>query len=160
MLDLFMSTTLDCRSHSIDRMKSTLANRVKEAVESAKLRGNSVVKIAAACGISKQAVYQWLDNSTKSIDGANLVELAELSGLHARWIATGKGSKISPELIADEVQPQAPPLRIRDKAQKLLDLTEKLNDDGIQTLIGQAMLLIKDYPREEKAPAGDQQRAA
>lgn len=74
-------------------MKNTLATRVQEAVEAAKKSGNSVVTIANACGISRQAVYQWTDGSTKSIDGANLVELAELSGLNARWIATGKGAK-------------------------------------------------------------------
>jgi len=46
-----------------------------------------------ACGISRQAVYQWMEVGANSIDGSNLVELAELSGYNARWIANSKGVK-------------------------------------------------------------------
>jgi transposase-like protein len=77
----------------------TLAQRVKEAVEAAKENGHSVAKIAAACGISPQAVYQWLKGDTKEIDGSNVVELAELSGYHAIWIMKGKGKRSDPESI-------------------------------------------------------------
>ena len=77
----------------------TLAERVKEAIEAAKEKGHSVAHIAKRCGISVQAVYQWMDSSSKSIDGANLVELAESSGYHAMWIAKEKGPKKDPEHV-------------------------------------------------------------
>lgn len=55
---------------------------------------------------------------------------------------------------------QPPPQHLRERVQKLVDLTAKLSDDGVQTLIGQALLLLKDYPRETEDAAPDQQRAA
>lgn len=72
---------------------SELAKRVTEAVEAAKENGYPVSKIATVCSVSRQAVYQWINGETKSIDASNLVELAEISGYNARWIATGKGQK-------------------------------------------------------------------
>ena len=68
-----------------------LHERIRLAIKAAKARGNPVAKIAFAYGISRQAIYQWRDGSTTSIDGANLVYLAEMSGYNAKWIATGQG---------------------------------------------------------------------
>ena len=79
-----------------------LHERVKEAVAAAKKNKVSVLAIAKACGISRQAVYQWMEEGANSIDGANLVELAELSGYNARWIANGRGPKTN-RLSSDEV---------------------------------------------------------
>lgn len=76
-------------------MKELVAKHVSEAIEAAKRRGHSVAAIAKACGISRAAVYQWASGESKSIDGFNLVELAELSGYNARWIIKGKGPKES-----------------------------------------------------------------
>ncbi len=78
-----------------------LNQRVAEAIEAAKRKGVSVANIATACKISRQAVYQWMEEGANSIDGANLVELAELSGYNARWIANGKGAKLN-RLTQDE----------------------------------------------------------
>lgn len=81
----------------------TLSERVKEAVEAAKANGHSVAQIATACGISASAVYQWLSGDTKSLDGDNLAELAELSGYRPLWIAKEKGVKADPKAIRDVV---------------------------------------------------------
>ena len=80
---------------------SNLAERVQEAVTRAKENGYTVAKIAEACSISRQSVYQWLDGATKSLDGSNLVELAELAGMNPRWIINGKGAKTG-KLTQDE----------------------------------------------------------
>lgn len=72
---------------------SELSKRIKEAVDSAKKNGHSIQSIADACGVSRQAVYLWIRGETQSIDGTNLVELAEVSGMNARWIINGKGQK-------------------------------------------------------------------
>ena len=63
-----------------------LAARVTEAIETSGVR---VATIAERCKISPQAVYDWMNGNTKEISGENLVELAELSGFDARWIAKG-----------------------------------------------------------------------
>lgn len=82
----------------------TLAERVQEAVHAAKENGYSITQIAKACGISDKAVYQWLDGSTKSIDGKNLVELAEISGYRARWIANEIGPKSDPIAVLHAIK--------------------------------------------------------
>ena len=69
---------------------ATLSERIKEAIETS---GVSVVAVAAACKISPQAVYGWMKGETKELMGENLVELAEITGFEARWIAKEIGPK-------------------------------------------------------------------
>lgn len=91
MLEIALSRMLDPMAATLRSM--TLAERVKEAIDAAKARGYTVAKIAAACGISDKAVYQWAAGTTKEIDGSNLAELAELSGYRPLWIMKEKGDK-------------------------------------------------------------------
>lgn len=69
----------------------SLAVRVTEAI---KASGVSVAAVAERCKITPQAVYDWMNGNTKEISGENLVELAELTGFDARWIARGTLPKI------------------------------------------------------------------
>jgi len=69
---------------------ATLSERITEAIETS---GVSVADIATACGISPQAVYDWMKGNTKELMGDNLVELAEITGFEARWIAKESGPK-------------------------------------------------------------------
>ena len=69
---------------------ATLSERIKEAIESS---GVSVADVATACGITPQAVYDWMSGNTKELMGENLVELAEITGFDARWIAKDSGPK-------------------------------------------------------------------
>jgi len=68
----------------------TLSERIKEAIETSDV---SPAEIAKACGVSVQAVYDWLKGDTKELMGVNLVELAEVTGFEARWIAKEIGPK-------------------------------------------------------------------
>lgn len=80
----------------IAKMANTLSSRVLEAVEAAKARGNSVADIAHECGISVQAVYQWLDplNQLKELKSKSLMGLSTLSGFSPWYIQDGTGDKI------------------------------------------------------------------
>lgn len=69
---------------------ATLSERISESVQTS---GAAVSAIAEKCGVSVQAVYQWMNGDTKQIMGDYLVELAELTGFEARWIAKGIGPK-------------------------------------------------------------------
>lgn len=69
---------------------ATLSDRIKEAIEQS---GVSVAEIARTCGISEQAVYGWTKGDTKELMGNNLVELADVTGFEARWIAKETGPK-------------------------------------------------------------------
>lgn len=54
-----------------------------------------VKEIAEQCGVSVQTVYDWRKKKTINLRGETLVELAEVSGMSARWIINGKGPKTS-----------------------------------------------------------------
>lgn len=103
MLETPLSRMLYRQQDSLLCMK-TLAERVKEAVDAAKNNGYSKAQIAQVCGISDKAVYQWINGSTKSIDGKNLVELAAISGYHARWIANEIGPKSDTKAVTQALE--------------------------------------------------------
>jgi transcriptional regulator with XRE-family HTH domain len=131
MLESQMSRMLDARLCTLLYM-ATLADRVKEAAEAAKANGYSVKKIADECRISVQSVYQWLDGSTKSIDGGNLVELADLSGYNHRWIMKGVGPKSDSRPIqqAIKIMRQMTPARQADAVKIIAPLLEPDGDHG------------------------------
>jgi transcriptional regulator with XRE-family HTH domain len=111
---------------------NTLAERVTEAVEAAKSHGYSVAQIAEACGITDKALYQWMDGTTKSIDGKNLVELAEISGYKAMWIIKEKGPRSDTKLVQQAVKlmEKMTPTRQSDAVKVITPLVERDNDDG------------------------------
>ena len=73
---------------------NSLADRVSEALRES---GIDAQKAAKACGVSVQAVYKWTNGLSKTISGANLIELADITKFEPRWIATGKGVKQTDE---------------------------------------------------------------
>lgn len=66
----------------------TLSDRVKEAI--GKL---PVSDVADRLKIHRNAVYQWMDGTTKNLRPEYLFGLAELTGYSAKWIALEKGTK-------------------------------------------------------------------
>lgn len=50
-------------------------------------------ELAGRLGISPSAVTQWVNGSTASIEGENLVRAAECLNVNPTWLATGIGSK-------------------------------------------------------------------
>lgn len=71
-------------------LMSTLAERVTEAIETS---GVSVSHVAKMCDVTPQAVYAWMKGETRELMGVNVIELAELTGFSARWIAKEAGPK-------------------------------------------------------------------
>lgn len=69
---------------------ATLTERINEAIKQSRA---DVADIAKACGISPQAIYAWMSGETKQIMGDYLVELSEITGYEARWIAKELGPK-------------------------------------------------------------------
>lgn len=102
MLETSLSRMLESIAHTLDCM--TLADRVSEALAAAEANGFTVARVAAACGISVQAVYDWRKGATHEIDGSNLVELAELSGFNAKWIAKEEGAKTDPPAVREALR--------------------------------------------------------
>lgn len=78
----------------MSRMK-LLKERIQEAVETAIDNKRTIQEIADACGVSVQSVYAWKRGETINLKGETLVELAEVSGLNARWIINQKGPKVT-----------------------------------------------------------------
>jgi transposase-like protein len=112
-------------------MELLLSERVQEAIDAAAENGYSVADIAKACGIKPQAVYQWMDGTTKSIDGDNLAELCELSGYRAIWITKERGQKSDTRAVqqARELMQTMTPARQADAVKIIAALAEQETDD-------------------------------
>jgi transcriptional regulator with XRE-family HTH domain len=75
-------------------MQTTLADRLKYAMAGPpKITG---LALAKACGVSQPSVSDWLNGTTKSMDGVNLIAAAEFLRVNPKWLATGLGLKIDP----------------------------------------------------------------
>ena len=84
-------------------MTQTLPDRIAEAVALAEKK-RSVKEIAKLCGVSVQTVYDWRKKKTINLKGETLVELAEASGLNARWIINGVGKREGTQSLTQDEQ--------------------------------------------------------
>jgi SOS-response transcriptional repressor LexA len=89
-LNIQSASTLNTESFSVLTMK-TLSERLQWAIDHA---GIKKIDLARECGISRGAVTQWFNGSTKSLEGANLTNAAKATGVSAHWLATGSGSRV------------------------------------------------------------------
>lgn len=80
---------------------ATMGCRVAYAVRRS---GLSVEAIADKIKISKQSIYQWIDGQTKNIRNEYLFAFADVTGLNARWIATGEGPETQPRYEDQRIQ--------------------------------------------------------
>jgi transcriptional regulator with XRE-family HTH domain len=72
-----------------------LSERIRKAIGK-----RSPDEIADKLKISRSAVYQWLDGTTKNLKNQILFDLAEETGYSAKWIATEEGpEKLPPQTI-------------------------------------------------------------
>lgn len=65
-------------------------DRLKAAMDSSQ---RSPADLAAACGVSVQAVYKWLRDPNMNLKNEHLFAISDLMRHEARWIATGRGPK-------------------------------------------------------------------
>lgn len=49
--------------------------------------------VAYKIGCKPQAIYQWINGTTKNIKNELLFKFSDLTGLSPRWIATGEGTQ-------------------------------------------------------------------
>lgn len=75
---------------------NTYAQRLDEAMRDA---GVSVTALAAALGVSYQAVRKVLNGQTKSLTARNNQAAADHLGVRAAWLATGDGQKHGREFL-------------------------------------------------------------
>jgi len=80
-----------------------LRDRIKKAREYGKLSQPALAKFV---GVSRQAVMQWEDGTTKSLDAENLVRAARATGVDSFWLATGEGQMVN--LYVHETIPDIP----------------------------------------------------
>jgi transcriptional regulator with XRE-family HTH domain len=92
-------------------------------------------RIAAAVGVSPQAVGQWRHGRIKNLRMGNLFALADSTGFSARWIAIGKG-----------------PERIGESASPLASLIAELSDSQIEQVESFARYLVSQSKSGEELP--------
>lgn len=68
---------------------NTSGERIRYARNNAGLTQN---ELGGACGVSRAAVTQWENGSSKSLRPENLFAVAKATKTNAQWLATGKGS--------------------------------------------------------------------
>ena len=77
--------------------RNIMQERVREAIRES---GLSIAEIAAACGISKQAVYKWIRGKSINVKAEHLFEFERLTYYRASWLCTGKGhKKLDPKVV-------------------------------------------------------------
>jgi len=102
---------------------ATLAERVTEAIHAS---GVSVSHVAKVCAVTPQAVYAWMKGETLELMGDNVIELAELTGFEARWIAKEIGPKLriyvkTPQQVQVLKAMESMPPHQRDMVVKIVD---------------------------------------
>lgn len=86
-------------------MTTPLASRLKERM---KVVGMSAAELARRVNISPVSVHLWLDGTTKSIKGANLLRAATALEVTPEWLSSGLGRKFPNDPITHETRsPQA-----------------------------------------------------
>ncbi len=116
---------------------STLGGRVAHVVRSST---SPIEAIAARMGISKQAIYQWIDGRTKNIRNEHLFPFADITGFSPRWIATGEG-------------PQKPPRYDDHRVQHILKVMEVLPDYAIDGAVKEVDTIAELIRQAQSAAA-------
>lgn len=83
----YMSSSLNAQEVSLLNMKP-LADRLRAALEDS---GFNQSELARRVGVSRGAVSLWLNGSTTSLTGDNLLKVASVLGVSANWLASGRG---------------------------------------------------------------------
>lgn len=77
---------------------TTLAERIGQLVAeqskaTKKSKGQIIADLAKHCAIKAPSIYNWLDGTTKNLQGMNLIKTAEFFNVSPAWLNSGKGPK-------------------------------------------------------------------
>ena len=64
--------------------------------------GLDAKKAAVQLGYEREAVVQWINNSTKNIKNRYLWKLEDITGYNARWITIGEGPPLKIKSYLDD----------------------------------------------------------
>ena len=109
MLNAVTSTKLYAIRPIVARMTSRY-ERLREALDGS---GKHAAEVAAACGVTPQALSQWLSGTTANPKLEPLFLFADATGYEARWLAIGEGPKKVPrqareiERLVDQIPTDA-----------------------------------------------------
>lgn len=138
------ATTVYARSVNLGCMPTTLQDRLVAAME---LAGKKPADLAIACHISRAAVSKWFQANSKNLKMEHLFAVADLCGVDARWLATGRGAPRRPKGI-ERAHDDIPQRRI-----DLIRMYGRLPDEvrgPIRTLI--ETLAYMHHPRKDELP--------
>lgn len=126
-----------------------IGDRIKRLREGLSL---SQLQLATQVKVSRVAVTKWESGATENMKLANIMALCRIFGISAEELITGHNTGNPKRQSVTEIS-QPKPAPMRAKVKKLADLADKLSDDGVQALIGQAILLEANYPRRASKTA-------
>jgi len=100
---------LTCRWPVYALYMATIGDRLKFALDAKSDRSGTrytASDLARACGVTRQAVSQWMRGQSTNIRPDNLVCVADWLGVEVRWLATGDGAMLKRDtLTLDQLTP-------------------------------------------------------
>jgi transcriptional regulator with XRE-family HTH domain len=83
----------------------TIGDRLKFALDAKSDRAGTrytASDLARACGVTRQAVSQWILGQSTNIRPDNLICVADWLGVEVRWLATGDGAMLKRDVLSLE----------------------------------------------------------
>lgn len=85
----------------------------QRATAARKHSGLTQAEAARQIGVSREAVSQWENGKTKNINSSLLHSAAEVYGVSAQWLATGRGGMLNDGALSNNDQNQLSPTTIK-----------------------------------------------
>lgn len=122
---------------------STLADRLKSAMADAGLRQ---LDLARLCGVRPPSVNDWLSGKTRALRGVSLIKAAAALGVSEQWLAEGRGPKSREEARLAPPQPSRPwPFMLIDpeRYDRLSDYAKGFIEGHVKSLLEELELTEK-----------------
>ncbi len=123
-----------------------LSERINKALDHS---GIKKIELAKRGKLSRATVSDWSSGKIKSINGDNLMVVADILGVNANWLATGNGQMLENNNNSE---------KITDAERSLLKIYRKLNleqQDGLM-LILESMAIKIDLPDSDIKSQGNE----
>jgi transcriptional regulator with XRE-family HTH domain len=126
----------------------SLKERIEKAMERKKC---DAATLAREAGIKAPSVHGWINGSSQSMRAGPAIRAAAYLQVNPLWLAEGDGEMIPYDTAGDrQIQPQIAkepkPHHYRPLVQKVCDMAEQIDDDGLRELAGFARCLTGTHP--------------
>jgi transcriptional regulator with XRE-family HTH domain len=120
---------------------ATFGDRLKELGKD-KGRGWQAA-LARACGVKPPSVAEWLNNTTKNVEGKNVLAAAEFFGVNPTWLLTGKGERSR----AQQALPLGTAEPLATYGDNMTEQAEERTVDDVVTMLADMLAMLEPADR-------------